>query len=161
MNQLSAGKSLLRTTPAQFIEHRLSLYQLQWSLERECLGNSKRMTSIELSRTRKIISEFKVIIESLRFLSTTKDERRGANLILESIERIEDLLSQPMLNFFPDMHLWLMSDGQAVGICSIKAADAIWSQDSSQRGLICKQFTYLSIKVSNYADFTCSIIPIC
>lgn len=40
-----------------------------------------------------------------------------------------------------------MSDGQPVGICNIKAADAIWSEDSSQRGLICKQFTYLNIKV--------------
>jgi hypothetical protein len=68
-------------------------------------------------------------------------------MILESVKRIESLIKEPMLNFFPDIHLWLMSNDKPVGICNIKATDVIWSENSIEKGFICKRFTYLNIKV--------------
>ena len=61
-------------------------------------------------------------------------------------EIITKFATEP-LSIFPDMNLWLFDGDQAVGLCSLKAQDIIWSTEQDERGYLCGKILYTDIKV--------------
>ena len=109
-----------------------------------------KATQSDAIRIEKIIVELSLIQEAFRFMSISKNNLLVAAIITESVEKIENLLNEPMLNFFPDIHLWMMHKTFPIGICNIKAADILWSSNKHEKGLICNKFIYADISVSSY-----------
>ncbi len=101
-------------------------------------------------RNQKLLDELKSIDMAIGLMIYFKDEKILSFIsgtILESIEKINHYLNEPMLGFFPDIHLWLYNENMPIGICNIRSCDVLWSNDELQRGSICNQFIYLDIKV--------------
>lgn len=116
---------------------------LQYSTTRQA-----SLAETEKSRIQNIITELKLIDQALKLTPKLKSSVFTSNIIAECVERIECLLAEPLLNFFPDIHLWLVCGNQPIGICNIKSADVIWSSNKYKKGALCNNYFYTNVKVS-------------
>lgn len=115
------------------------------------------MTDLEQNKAKRLINDLNDTIKLIKALpideKTDKSFRKfDLNRIIESIARVNKYLNEP-LSLFPDVNLWLLSNNEPIGICTIKSSDIIWSDKSIERGLICNQMIYTDIKSLNAKDF--------
>ena len=92
------------------------------------------------------------LIQSLKNLFDVNFKRYQLRLMLDSINKMEVYLTEP-LSFFPNVSLWLLSDKEPIGICTVETSDIIWSKYDKERGLICNKMVYTDIKTLNLKDF--------
>lgn len=103
----------------------------------------------ELARAR----YFKIVIELAKIYNLFKLNMASLNFLIESIEQIDNSLTEP-LSIFPDLNLFLLSGNEPIGQCTVKSTDIIWSNDPLKKGSICNQLIYTDIKVfTNYENF--------
>ena len=62
-------------------------------------------------------------------------------------EIISQFANEP-LSIFPDLNLWLFNGDEAIGLCSIKSHNIIWSNTEDERGSLCGKLLYTDIKVN-------------
>ena len=127
--------------------------QIERYLLHELPQKNKINNIVEQIRFKKLIAELKLIKLVCQILFAMPDDFGEVQFLhlalLESVEKINNYLNEPMLSFFPDIHLWLCSGDQPVGICSnLKSNDALWSCDELKRGAICNRFIYTDVKVA-------------
>lgn len=115
------------------------------------------LTQLEHKRADHLIIELNDLIKLTQSFHTDQKSdstfrKFDFNRIIESISRINTYLIEP-LNIFPDINLWLLSNNEPIGICTIKSNDIIWSKNVYERGIICNQLIYTDIKSLNPKDF--------
>jgi hypothetical protein len=142
--KLSSKKSLLDTPAAEFKQYQASIFHINYYLESVC----SQKQGYDKIRLKRIIAEMQLIDEALSLTKKSKTSRLSSNVIVECAERVEGLLNEPLLNFFPDIHLWLLCDSRPVGICTIKSADVLWSSNKYKIGSLCNELIYVDVKVS-------------
>lgn len=106
------------------------------------------ITELEKNRARQLSHELTAIIEVVESLphSDTNFRKLRYNQIRDCIDRIHHYLAEPF-SFFPDVNLWLLSDGVPVGVCTVHSNDIIWAKNDLERGCICNQLVYTDVKV--------------
>lgn len=112
-------------------------------------------TELDEKKAKRLVSNLDDTIRLIKSLPTDKKSdssfrKFDFNRIIESIARVNKYLNEP-LSLFPDVNLWLLSNNEPIGICTIKPSDIIWSEKSIERGVICNQMTYTDIK--SLSDF--------
>lgn len=55
-------------------------------------------------------------------------------------------------NYFPDVNLKLLSNGELIGVCSIKTHKVIWSDNELEIGDECGKIVYSNIKVNIFSN---------
>jgi hypothetical protein len=106
------------------------------------------LTELEFNRIKQIINELKNLVGFAKMMTNPLANLRriGMIQIRDTIEKIRHFSKNPV-SFFPDINIWLMCNQQAIGICTIKSQDVIWSNNELKRGVICNKLIYIDFMV--------------
>lgn len=145
---MSANKLLECKDKQDYTNYLAEILKIEKYLENVYLKNIC-LTDLEKNRVHQLIAELKNIIELVQLLPKADLSFRKLNFtkIKLCINKINDYLAEP-LSAFPDVNLWLLSNKEPIGICTIKSNDVIWSVNNLERGSICNQLIYTEIKVN-------------
>ena len=72
-------------------------------------------------------------------------------IIKTCLLNVRNLLKEPF-NIFPDLSLYMLCNDQPVGVCIVKSADVVWSEDELKMGCICAKMVYMDVKSLLTAD---------
>lgn len=107
------------------------------------------ITELETNRGKQLVYELELIKNDIDALSKSDATFRKLRFtkIRDSVERLRLYVAEPF-SFFPDVNLFLLSDGLPVGVCTIRSNDVIWSsRGHMERGCICNHLVYTDVKV--------------
>ena len=110
------------------------------------------MTKLNKNRLLKIRQSITAISQKLETLKKLRvDELRnfvtsGWKYIEYEIESLINT-SKELFFFFPDADLWLLSDGEPVGLVSLRACDIIRSNNENEKGIFCEKIVSAFVKV--------------
>jgi len=142
--KFSAKNSLTETQAEEFKKYETNIFYIIHYLKSIC---SDKYFSDKI-RLNRIIAELQTIEEALSLTKKSKTSHLSSNVIIQCVERVEELLNEPLVNFFPDIHLWMLCNNTPVGICNIKSADVLWSSEKYQKGYLCNKYIYADVIVS-------------
>lgn len=142
--------------PENFKKYRSEILRIIKYIQQIFLKN-KFMTDLDQKKAKRLVTDLDNTIKLIKALPADEKSDKSfrkfdLNRIVESIARVNKYLNEP-LNLFPDVNLWLLSNNEPIGICTIKSSDIIWSEKSIERGIICNQMIYTDIKSLNPKDF--------
>ena len=111
------------------------------------------LTDLERNRVKQLTEELNVLLGLIKSYSRFDSDFKKMKFtqMKDSIEKINAYINEP-LSLIPDVTLWLLADDRAIGVCTIKASDIIWSPKERKKGSICNQLIYTDIKSLNPAD---------
>lgn len=146
--------------PENFKKYRSEILRIIKYIQQVFLKN-EFTTDLDEKKAKRLITSLEDTIRLIKSLpadnkSDSSFRKFDFNRIIESIARLNKYLNEP-LSLFPDVNLWLLSNNEPIGICTIKSSDIIWSDESFERGVICNQMTYTDIKSLNSNDFQKSL----
>lgn len=110
--------------------------------------SNNSITDLEKNRASQLLYELSAIVEVVQSLPDTDFSFKKLRFtqIKDSIDRLNHYLTEPF-SFFPDVNIWLISDKEPIGICTIHSNDIVWSKNESEKGCICNELIYTDIKV--------------
>ncbi len=123
---------------------------------------STYITDFDRHRVKQINTQLTILTDLLKLMLAliTKFENSASNdnfaafidkIIKACLFNVRNLLKEPF-NIFPDVSLYMLCNGQPVGVCIVKSADVVWSDDELKMGCICAKMVYMDVKSLLPAD---------
>lgn len=121
---------------------------------------SEYITSYDQNRVKQICSQLNLIVDLLKLLYAliSKFNNSASNdsftyfidrIIKSCMFNVNSYLKQPF-SIFPYLSLYVLCDGEPVGVCIVKASDIVWSEDKLEMGSICAKMIYMDAKVCGF-----------